>query len=98
MTVYVDPLVDWGTLATARGPRHTVWCHLTADTQDELHAFAAALGLRRSWFQHAGDWRWHYDITAPKRATALRHGAVELDRAAMAAVFAARRSRPEAHR
>lgn len=25
--------------------------HLTADTLDELHAFAARLGLKRVWFQ-----------------------------------------------
>jgi hypothetical protein len=29
------------------------WSHLTADTTDELHAFAARLGMRRSWFQPA---------------------------------------------
>jgi hypothetical protein len=88
MAVYVDPLVDWGALARSRGLRHTAWCHLTADTRDELHTFAAQLGLRRTWFQHPDDWRWHYDITALKRAAALRNGALELDRAGMAAVFA----------
>ena len=91
MAVYVDPLVNWGAIARARGLRHTTWCHLTADTPDELHAFAAALGLRRAWFQHGEDWRWHYDITPSKRAAAVRRGAVELDRAGMAALFAARR-------
>jgi Protein of unknown function (DUF4031) len=91
MAVYVDPLVDWGAIARARGLRHTVWCHLTADTPDELHAFARRLGLRRSWFQHPDDTRWHYDITAPKREAALRMGALDLTRAEMGRVFLARR-------
>jgi len=29
------------------------WSHLTADTTEELHAFAARLGMRRDWFQPA---------------------------------------------
>jgi hypothetical protein len=82
MTVYVD---DAHIPATIRnGPaRHTsTWCHLFADTQDELHAFAARLGLRRSWFQPGPARRdgspspyWHYDLTARKRQQALRLGA-----------------------
>jgi len=82
MTVYVD---DAHIPATVRnGPaRHTsTWCHLFADTPGELHAFAARLGLRRSWFQPGparGDGSpspyWHYDLTAGKRRQALRLGA-----------------------
>lgn len=50
-------------------------CHLTASTEDELHAFAERLGLRREWFQP----HWsapHYDLTGPKRAQAVKLGAV----------------------
>ncbi len=82
MTVYVD---DAHIPATVRGgrARHTsTWCHLFADTQDELHLFAARLGLRRSCFQPGrprGDRSpspyWHYDVTATKRQQALRLGA-----------------------
>ena len=49
MTVYVDEVRDWTLIAKARGLRYTHWCHLTAGTEAELHAFAARLGLRRSW-------------------------------------------------
>lgn len=50
------------------------WCHMVSDTSDEeLHAFAARLGLKRGWFQ--GD---HYDLTASKRALAIRLGAQEV--------------------
>ena len=82
MAVYVDETRDWTLIARARGLRHTHWCHLTADTEAELHAFAAKLGLRRSWFQKKSDrdYRWHYDIVPSKRAQAVRLGAVEVDR------------------
>jgi len=45
MTVYVDNLVQWPTkIRCFKGGS----CHLEADTLEELHAFAAKLGLRRS--------------------------------------------------
>jgi len=47
MTVYVD---DFGIPARVSGIKGR-WSHLIADTEDELHAFAARLGLRREWFQ-----------------------------------------------
>lgn len=51
--------------------------HLTADSADELHAFAASVGLRREWFQSHR--LWHYDImTWSKRRRALRAGAVSV--------------------
>ena len=71
MAVWVDPLKDWG---WSLGPS----CHLLADTSAELHVFAAALGLRREWFQ--GKERLpHYDLTVRRRARAVIHGALELD-------------------
>jgi hypothetical protein len=51
--------------------RGRLWCHLVSDTSyDELHTFAAALGVPRSSFQ--GD---HYDLPAEVRAIAIDHGA-----------------------
>jgi hypothetical protein len=82
MTVYVD---DAHIPASIRnGPaRHTsTWCHLFADTQDELHQFATRLGVRRTWFQPGparGDGSpspyWHYNLSVGKRQQALRLGA-----------------------
>ncbi len=65
--ILVDPAIwRW------RGRR---WAHLVSDTShEELHAFAARLGLRRIWFQ--GD---HYDIPADLREEALKLGAVAVD-------------------
>jgi hypothetical protein len=51
------------------------WCHLWADSEEELHTFAALLGMRRSWV-HVTSLA-HYDLTPNKRAQALRHGALE---------------------
>lgn len=94
MTVYVDEIRDWTRLAKMRGLRHTHWCHLTADTEEELHAFATRLGLRRAWFQKKSprDYRWHYDVTPPKRAHAVRLGAVEIDRRGLLPILDARRA------
>lgn len=50
-------------------------CHMLADTVEELHAMADAIGIRRRWFQ--GD---HYDICQQKRATAVSLGAKEITR------------------
>lgn len=72
MTVYVDELRVWPTrIACFRAGS----CHLTADTLDELHAFAARIGLRRAWAQLDGRVP-HYDLTAGRREAALAAGAV----------------------
>ena len=71
MTVYVDSEeIQW------RGRR---WCHLVADSLEELHHFAARLGLQRRWFQERSFYP-HYDVTVAVRTRALRIGAVDADR------------------
>jgi hypothetical protein len=90
VTVYVDDLFDYGELARAKGLRWTQWAHLTADTRDELHAFATRLGLKRAWFQDHPT-RWHYDVTAGKRAQAIRLGAVAVTTAELARMTRRRR-------
>lgn len=86
MAVYVDDAVTlW------RGRR---WAHLMADSLDELHAFAAALGLPRHAFQDRTSGA-HYDVTAELREHAIALGAVAIsrhrDRAQMRAVIATAR-------
>lgn len=71
--IYVDALVMH---PGARPPFHRGSCHLFADSVDELHAFAAGLGLLRRWFQRHRVCD-HYDLTPAKRALALRLGAIE---------------------
>lgn len=50
-------------------------CHLSADTEEEIHALAAKIGLRREWFQPHRLVP-HYDLTESKRTLALAAGAV----------------------
>ncbi|MFF8448076.1 DUF4031 domain-containing protein [Streptomyces leeuwenhoekii] len=66
MTVYIDPPA-W--------PGHgRMWSHLVSDASfDELHAFAARLGVPRRAFE-----RDHYDIPEQRYADAVRAGAVEV--------------------
>jgi hypothetical protein len=87
VTVYVDPLFFVGdhyhgehaALARSVGERHGhLWCHMIVDGPDEeLHAFAERIGMERRWAQDHGP-TLHYDLTPPRRALALRHGAVEI--------------------
>ncbi|MDO8731028.1 MAG: DUF4031 domain-containing protein [Actinomycetota bacterium] len=54
--------------------RERMWCHLISDTSlNELHAFAARLGIPERGFQ--GD---HYDLPHDLRAQAIEQGALEV--------------------
>lgn len=50
------------------------WCHLTADTEEELHGFACALGLRFAWYQYPKTNYPHYDTV--KFSQAIHLGAI----------------------
>lgn len=70
MAIYVDAAIH-----PYRGQK---WCHMIADTLDELHDMAEQLDLKRSWFQ---DKRVpHYDLAPSKRILAIQFGAKEVDR------------------
>lgn len=78
MAVYVDSLMSHGW--RLRG-KPTDNAHLFADSVEELHAFAEALGLRRRWFQYKPGKLPHYDVTPGFYWQAIRRGAVHLERA-----------------
>jgi hypothetical protein len=79
MAVYVDDaLWRWHGLR---------WCHLLADDIDELHRFAAELGLHRDSYQGHKTGKPHYDLTAFERDRALRLGAVLCTREEIVAVL-----------
>ncbi len=63
MAILVDPAIwPW---------RDRLWAHLVSDTgYDELHDFAAALGIPQRAFQ--GD---HYDVPTEMRERAIELGA-----------------------
>jgi hypothetical protein len=70
MTVYVDDAF----IPFYRGMK---MCHLLADSDDELHAIAAAIGMRREWHQNGMSGS-HYDVGVGKRTLALQNGAVPI--------------------
>ena len=73
MAVYVDAAIwSWQGLK---------WCHLLADDLDELHRFAALLGIKRASFQGPPKAATpHYDLTGFERSRAIALGAVVCDR------------------
>lgn len=54
-------------------------CHMLADSDEELHAMAARIGVARKWWQSpektSGS---HYDIALSRRAMAVGLGAIEI--------------------
>jgi hypothetical protein len=65
MPIYVDDMrADFGRMKM---------CHMIADTDEELRAMAAKIGVAAKW--HQGD---HFDIALSKRALAVEAGAVEI--------------------
>ncbi len=72
MAVYVDDV---------RLPfRGMIMCHMIADTSDELHAMARALGLATRWVQRQGTPEEHYDIALEAKQLAIELGAIQLTR------------------
>lgn len=58
-----------------------LWCHMIADTRDELHAFAERLGLPRSAFFGLGQASIpYYPLRPGARARAVAAGASSLIR------------------
>lgn len=70
MTVYVDSMrANYGRM---------IMCHMIADTDEELHAMAAKIGVARKWHQSPPRHDSHYDIALSKKALAIAAGAVEI--------------------
>ncbi len=74
--IYVDALQTYGQGAVRLAPNARQWCHMATDDHspegiERLHLAAEAIGLRRQWFQNKPNHP-HYDLTATKRAAALR--------------------------
>jgi hypothetical protein len=78
VAVYVD---DMFMAAKVRNGNRSVsarWCHMFADSREELDQMAERIGMKRSWIQNPGTHKEHYDVTEARRAAALAAGAVLL--------------------
>lgn len=70
MTVYVDDMrAKYGRM---------LMCHMIADTDEELHAMAALIGVARRWWQAPPKHDSHYEIALRKRAAAVAASAIEI--------------------
>jgi len=69
MTVFVDDMFKY----PMGRFRRMKMSHMIADTDEELHLMADAIGANCKWFQ--GD---HYDISIGKRILAIENGAIEI--------------------
>jgi len=73
VSVYVDPIAEWGGSDTFHWKRS---CHMFADTLDELHAMALRIGMKLEWFQD--EQLKHYDLVGTARRRAVAAGALEV--------------------
>src|SRR5258705_13789103 len=79
--IYVDDIMQHGVyVGSIKGQS----CHMFCDTTpDELHVFAAKIGLKRSWcsdITQPGAGLLHYDLVPSKRVAAIAHGATVISR------------------
>lgn len=71
MAVYVD---------RAKVPfKGKQWCHMMADTLEELHDFAKIVGIDPRLFHRSASYP-HYDITLEMRILVIAYGAIDADR------------------
>lgn len=92
MTVYLDDARIPATVGKVVGR----WSHLICGPWDdpaELHQLAAAIGLRRSWYQDHAWPRGHYDLVEARRQAAIAAGAVPVTWKELGRMMAAARDR-----
>lgn len=77
MPVYVDNM-----RAPYRGMK---MCHMVADSMAELLDMADKIGMHRKWFQPLS--HPHFDVSLTKRASAVAHGAIQVDRHGLVAAM-----------
>ena len=92
MSVYVDELMVY---PNARGIFRAGSCHMAADTLDELHAMAAKIGMRRTWFQGKNPRHPHYDLVKSRRDLAVALGAKEVSGRDLVLMWRAQREAAE---
>lgn len=71
MAVYVDPAV----FLKVNGRKK--YCHMIADTLEELHTFAEKIGVKKHFFHKSATYL-HYDLNDSQRTIAVENGALEI--------------------
>lgn len=64
MAVYVDPLRNYQ-------HKRKQYAHMIADTEEELHAFAESIDVKKHWFHND-----HYDLRQADWEMAVARGAI----------------------
>lgn len=72
MTVYVDESIYTF--------RDQLYCHMIADTHEELVEMGHKIAMKPQWLQDAGTFREHFDLSPGMRQRAIRKGAQEIHR------------------
>lgn len=71
MAVYIDDM--FASLGRMK------MCHMIADTDEELHKMAFAIGMRKEWWQSPEKtYASHYDVASGKRLKAIELGAIAI--------------------
>lgn len=100
MTVYLSGPQYHGRV----GRRVAVWAHLTADSREELAAFASKLGLSERWWRARCTMpasvcgpcpHWWWLVPDSRRPDLRAAGAVEVDNTGWTALIAGRRDTAE---
>lgn len=78
MSVYVDNAYIPAKVRSGSLTHDSRWCHMTADSTEELIAMALRIGLKAKYIQYPGTWKEHFDVTEPKRKQAVAAGAIEV--------------------
>lgn len=79
MAVYVDEINNYSYIRNYATIRHgSDWCHMIADSREELDAMAVKIGLKVEWRQDSGTWGEHYDLIPRKRERAILFGAIPI--------------------
>ena len=76
--IYVDPPKKYSAAQIQPAARRNgvMWSHLWCDSgeEEQLHAFAARLGMKKAWFQDKPGFP-HYDLVPRRQALAVSMGA-----------------------
>ena len=69
-----------------------IFCHMVADSPEELLEMVDLIGVKRKWIQNKNTWREHFDITVGKKKLAVKAGAMEVSMMELGRILSRRRN------